>query len=102
MSVSDDKSIRCWDLSQEGKCVKTLGDAHEHFVSAIRWAPNVVKSQGAVGNGDSSGGQGASSMALVTKDDPGGGGGGGGPGKESIRCVIATASVDLHVRVFAS
>lgn len=102
LSVSDDKSIRCWDLSQEGKCVKTVGDAHEHFVSAIRWAPNVIKSQGAMVNGDGGFGQGASTTVGIgglMKDDPGGG---GGTGKESIRCVIATASVDLHVRVFAS
>ena len=87
LSVSDDKTIRCWDLSQEGKCVKTLDDAHGHFVSCIRWAPGVVKGP-VVTNGDISGGK---------KDDPG-----GGAVTETIRCVIATGNVDMNVRVFAS
>ncbi|CAG8958266.1 hypothetical protein HYFRA_00000621 [Hymenoscyphus fraxineus] len=43
LSVSDDKTLRCWDLSQEGKMVKTLDDSHGHFVSCIRWAPGVIK-----------------------------------------------------------
>ena len=88
LSVSDDKSMRCWDLSQEGKCVKTIDDVHSHFVSCIRWAPGVIKgpiaAEGAMLNGD----------AGKMKDDPG--------GKESIRCVIATGCVDMSVRVFAS
>ncbi len=87
LSVADDKTIRCWDLAQEGKCVKTLDDAHGHFVSCIRWAPGVIKGPAApVTNGD---------VGVKGKDDPGG-------IKETIRCVIATGSVDLHVRVFAS
>jgi platelet-activating factor acetylhydrolase IB subunit alpha len=86
LSVSDDKSIRCWDLSQEGKCVKVIGDAHQHFISSIRWAPD-VPAQPSV-NGDSTG-----AVNGARKDDPGGGG--------KTRCVIATASVDLNVRVFA-
>jgi platelet-activating factor acetylhydrolase IB subunit alpha len=88
LSVSDDKTLRCWDLSQEGKLVKTLDDAHGHFVTCIRWAPGVLKEappvngeNGAVTNG-------------IKKDDP--------TSKVSIRCVIATGSVDLNVRVFAS
>lgn len=88
LSVSDDKTLRCWDLSQEGKLVKTLDDAHGHFVTCIRWAPGVLKEappvngeNGVVTNG-------------VKKDDP--------ASKVSIRCVIATGSVDLNVRVFAS
>lgn len=42
-------------------------------------------------NGDSN----AAGAGVKGKDDPGG-------SKESIRCVIATGSVDLNVRVFAS
>jgi platelet-activating factor acetylhydrolase IB subunit alpha len=88
LSVSDDKTLRCWDLEQEGKLVKTLDDAHGHFVSCIRWAPGVMKdvpvtngTNGATPNG-------------VKKEDV--------AGKVNIRCVIATGSVDKAVRVFAS
>ena len=75
ISVSDDKTLRCWDLSQEGKLVKTLDDAHGHFVSCIRWAPGIVKD-----------------IPLVN----------GAAKKVDIQCVIATGSVDLIVRVFTS
>lgn len=85
ISVSDDKSIRCWDLSQDGRCVKTVGDAHGHFISSIRWAPAPVKEgEGqAKTNGTAVGGK------AVEKP-------------VSIRCVIATGSVDMSVRIFAS
>ncbi|EEQ85140.1 protein with putative role during mitosis [Blastomyces dermatitidis] len=102
LSVSDDKTIRCWDLSQEFKCVRVVTDAHA-FVTCIRWAPNIIKDAGGMGvNGDINGG---GSLALSgvngiipgsKKEDPGGG------AKLGIRCVIATGSVDLNVRVFAS
>ncbi|KAI9683871.1 MAG: protein with putative role during mitosis [Trizodia sp. TS-e1964] len=92
ISVSDDKTIRCWDLSQEGKCVKTVDDSHHHFVSCIRWAPSPLR-ESAVVNGDTNGP--LTNGTTGKKDDPGG-------GKVNIRCVIATGSVDLRVRVFAS
>ena len=89
LSVSDDKTIRCWDLAQEAKCVKTLADAHGHFVSCIRWAPSLVKDglSSAEPNG-------VATAAAVNgkRDDP----------KPTVRCVLATGSVDLNVRVFAS
>jgi platelet-activating factor acetylhydrolase IB subunit alpha len=87
LSVSDDKTLRCWDLSQEGKLVKTLDDAHGHFVSCIRWAPGIVK-EVPITNGTNGTPNG------VKKEDP--------AANVSIRCVIATGSVDLNVRVFAS
>jgi len=100
LSVSDDKTLRCWDLTQEGKCVRTVTDAHGHFVSCIRWAPNVIKDSGIVNGDTGANGTTASTTNGVTtggkKEDPGGG------GKIGIRCVIATGSVDLNVRVFAS
>lgn len=86
MSVADDKTMRCWDLSQEGKLVKTLDDAHGHFVSCIRWAPGVVKEVPVI--------NGTNGTPNGTKKDA--------PTPVSIRCVIATGSVDLNVRVFAS
>jgi platelet-activating factor acetylhydrolase IB subunit alpha len=88
LSVSEDKTIRCWDLSQECKCVKVVDGSHEHFVSSIRWAPDVPI--GPTSNGDSNG----LVNGIVKKEDSGGGGG-------KIRCVIATGSIDWNVRVFA-
>jgi platelet-activating factor acetylhydrolase IB subunit alpha len=87
LSVADDKTLRCWDLSQEGKLVKTLDETHGHFVSCIRWAPGVVKETPTTNgvNGTPNG---------KKKEDP--------AANVSIRCVIATGSVDLKVRVFAS
>jgi platelet-activating factor acetylhydrolase IB subunit alpha len=86
-SCGDDKTIRCWDLSQEGKCVKTVEDAHGHFVNAMRWAPGVVKEgAGAPAVNGEAGANG------IKKEEA----------KETIRCVIATACVDMSVRVFAS
>lgn len=86
LSVADDKTLRCWDLSQEGKLVKTIDDAHGHFVSCMRWAPGVVKDTPPA-NGVNGTPNGASK-----KDDP--------TSKVSIRCVIATGSVDKVVRDF--
>lgn len=86
LSVSDDKTLRCWDLSQECKCVKVIEDSHGHFISSIRWAPDIqtqTETNGAT-NGATTNGETAGSSAGA-----------------KIRCVIATASVDLNVRVFA-
>lgn len=87
LSVSEDKTLRCWDLSQEGKCVKVIADAHEHFITDIRWAPDMNVQTNGVANGDSN-----SAVPAVKQDDKAAG---------KIRCIIATASVDLNVRVFA-
>lgn len=89
MSVSDDKTIKCWDLAQEGKMVKNLDDSHGHFVSCIRWAPGVVKD---VPMPTTNGENGASTNGVKKEQAP----------SVGIRCVIATGSVDLNVRVFAS
>jgi platelet-activating factor acetylhydrolase IB subunit alpha len=86
LSVSDDKTLRCWDLSQEGKLVKTLDDAHGHFVSCIRWAPSAIKDL------PTTNGENGASTNGVKKEDT----------SKAIKCVIATGSVDLNVRVFAS
>jgi platelet-activating factor acetylhydrolase IB subunit alpha len=91
LSVSDDKTIRCWDLTQEGRCVKTVEDSHGHFVSCIRWAPNVIKEVPV--NGDTSNGALPNGVAKKKEEEA---------AKGSIRCVIATGSVDYNVRIFAS
>ena len=43
LSVADDKTLRCWDLSQGGRCVKVIGDPHERFITSLRWAPSIVR-----------------------------------------------------------
>ena len=91
ISAGDDKTLRCWDLTQEGKCVKTLDDSHGHFVSSLRWAPSIYKdviTNGAQTNGVQVNGSGKKETDPVDKG--------------TIRCVLATGSVDLNVRVFAS
>lgn len=92
LSVSDDKTIRCWDLTQECKCVKTLDDAHGHFISSMRWAPSLYKDAA-----PTAAGAGAQTNGVNTngtrKDNA---------TTETIRTVIATASVDLCVRIFAN
>lgn len=83
LSVSDDKTLRCWDLGEGGKCVKVLQDIHEQFVTCLRWAPEPVKT---VANGDSPGSR------KNTKAET---------SNSQIRCVIATGSMDSSVKVFA-
>ncbi|KAK3301683.1 LIS-1 2 [Chaetomium strumarium] len=77
LSVADDKTLRCWDLSQDGRCVKVLADAHGQFITCVRWAPPVVKKEGEQQAGEDS-------------------------GEVQIRRVIATGSVDKAVRIFAN
>ena len=91
VSVSDDKSIRCWDLSQEGKCVKVLGDVHDHFVTCIKWAPEITKApvaDAAAAAGSNGQAAGTPSTAAAEQD-------------VQIRCVIVTGSVDMALKVFA-
>ncbi|KAL3417806.1 nuclear distribution protein pac-1a [Phlyctema vagabunda] len=89
LSVSDDKTLRCWDLSQEGRLAKTLDGAHGHFISCIRWAPGVTNATPT----ENGAGDGGTPSGTAKKDDA---------GKVKIRCAIATGSVDLNVRVFIS
>jgi len=92
LSVADDYTLRCWDLTQDGRCVKTISDAHGHFVQCIRWAPSVVK-EPSVPNGDAQGDANGTPKKNAAPGviDP-----------SQIRCVIATGSVDLNVRIFAN
>ncbi|KAK3046734.1 Lissencephaly-1 [Extremus antarcticus] len=89
LSCSDDKTIRCWDLSQEGKCVRVI-EAADHFVSCLRWAPSIYKEAVA----DSGGGLANGTLTNGAKKDEG--------VKEQIRCLVACGSVDLNVRVFSA
>jgi len=96
LSCSDDKTIRCWDLAQEGKCVRVV-EAADHFVSCLRWAPSIWKDANDAGGGGGGGGGSGANGVLVngtSKDD--------GASKEQIRCLIACGSVDLNVRVYSA
>jgi platelet-activating factor acetylhydrolase IB subunit alpha len=42
ISVGDDGTMRCWDLEQEGRLVKTM-ENHDAFVTCIRWMPSAVE-----------------------------------------------------------
>lgn len=48
LSASDDKSIKVWDLEHDGRCCRTIEDAHGHFISCLRWglSTSQVKDQG--------------------------------------------------------
>lgn len=87
LSASDDKTIRCWDLAQDGKCVRTI-EAADHFISCMRWAPSAYKEVApdpeALTNGTATNG--------IKKDAP----------QEQIKCLIACGSVDLNVRIFSA
>lgn len=39
LSAGDDKTIRCFDFQKQGKCVKTIENAHSLFVTSIDWNP---------------------------------------------------------------
>jgi platelet-activating factor acetylhydrolase IB subunit alpha len=45
ISVSDDRSIKVWDLKQM-KAIKTINDAHAHFVSSLDFHKNVMATGG--------------------------------------------------------
>lgn len=95
LSVSDDKTLRCWDLSQEGKCVKTLRDTHEGFITCLKWVPGIVKDI----HTDPAGGWGG--KTLNGMEMPKSKVGGENAPDVQIRCVIATGSVDQRVLIFA-
>jgi platelet-activating factor acetylhydrolase IB subunit alpha len=89
LSVSDDKTIRCWDLSQDGKCVKEVSDVHDHFITCMRWAPGIIKEVPTV-NGGASGQNGENNGPQKAATDV------------QIRCIIATGSVDKSLKIFAN
>ncbi|KAK4033618.1 LIS-1 2 [Parachaetomium inaequale] len=83
LSVADDKTLRCWDLSQDGQCVKVLADAHGQFITCLRWAPEIVKKAA------EQGGERTRAMEKTAASEV------------QIRCLVATGSVDKVVRIFA-
>ncbi|KAJ1325945.1 platelet-activating factor acetylhydrolase IB subunit alpha [Microdochium nivale] len=94
VSVADDKSIRCWDLSQEGKCVKTLSDAHEHFITCIRWAPLKESTSAAAASTAPANGENGSTPSKPAAA--------GSTAEAQTPCVLVTGSVDMVLKVFAN
>ncbi|KAI9704487.1 MAG: protein with putative role during mitosis [Bogoriella megaspora] len=92
LSVSDDRSLRCWDLTQEAKCVKILNEAHERFITCLRWAPVIINEAPAVHDGETEG----QNSTLKTEGTE------ANTSKMQIRCVIATGGVDSKLRIFAN
>ncbi|KAJ5087257.1 WD domain-containing protein [Penicillium angulare] len=92
LSVSDDKTLRCWDLSQHGKCVKIIRDIHNGFITCLRWAPGVVKNleNSCVSHQWSDSPERHKSEALE-RDNP----------EVQPRCVLATGGADHKIQVFA-
>ncbi|KAI9158572.1 Nuclear distribution protein PAC1 [Paramyrothecium foliicola] len=96
LSVADDKTLRCWDLSQDAKCVKVVSDTHDHFITCLRWAPAIIKDASAVnGSGTKPGGEGIEGTPKKAVA-------GAEASNVQIRCVIATGSVDKTLRIFAN
>lgn len=79
--MADDKTLRCWDLSQDDKCVKELPNLHDHFISCLGWAPVIVKDK----DKPPANGEARESLPEV-----------------QIRCVMATRSVDMTLKIFAT
>ncbi|KAK3936495.1 nuclear distribution protein pac-1a [Diplogelasinospora grovesii] len=108
LSVSDDKTLRCWDLSQDGRCVKVIGDPHDCFISSLRWAPSIVRNVATVEPiTDSSAPEGlqdgGSNTNKTTTDGLTTAGTAGLKSQSvQIRCVIATGGVDSKLRIFSS
>jgi platelet-activating factor acetylhydrolase IB subunit alpha len=97
LSVSDDKTLRCWDLSQDGRCVKVLKDSHERFITCLKWVPGINQDL-STGHGGSVDGQ--SRRADGTPN--GKSTGGANTVTPQIRRLIATGGVDCKLRIFAS
>lgn len=75
LSVSDDKTLRCWDLSQQGKCVKTISD--DNFITCLKWAPSIRKD-----------------VHKIPADEE-------GRLNMQIRCLVATGNANKQVNIFA-
>lgn len=108
LSASDDKTVRCWDLSQEGRCVKIVGEPHERFVTALRWAPSIVRSVEHLESVPSAAATPERSHdgQLGNTRTTGDSSTNGSPGNQSqnvqIRCVVATGGVDCKLRIFTT
>jgi len=85
LSASDDKSVKVWDLAT-GRCTRTL-DAHSHFVTNIAWGRARVDT-GTAPAPDGAGANGSAGGAVAAAAE------------KRVVNVIATASVDLTVKIW--
>jgi platelet-activating factor acetylhydrolase IB subunit alpha len=83
LSVADDKTLRCWDLSQDGKCVQVVESVHEHFITCLKWAPANTRAVSEHGENNRTPGKGTKASSDV-----------------QFRCMIVTGSVDMTLKVF--
>lgn len=92
LSVSDDKTLRVWDLGAGGgRCSKTI-DAHGHFVTSIAWARAKAGGEAAEPRPDSGPSGGAPSKINGT---PGGAEAAG----KTVNAVVTTC-VDMTIKVW--
>ncbi len=79
LSVSDDKTMRIWDL-KSGRCTKTI-DAHQHFCTSVAWGKAKIE-------------------ASVPPAQDGAAEANGKVAEARTVNVVATSSVDLTVKVW--
>lgn len=82
-SVAEDKTLRIWDLSQNGQCISVLPGVHGGFITCLRWAPSAKNMR--VQNED-----GQQTVASQGKS-----------AHAQFRCAIATGSMDKTLKVFS-
>ena len=102
LSAADDKTLRCWDLSQDGRCVKVIGEPHERFITSLRWAPSIVRNVEHTESVTSGITPEVSQDREVTSGTSTSGRVGGKPQDVQIRCVVATGGVDCKLRIFTN
>ncbi len=117
LSCSDDKSIKCWDLNQGGRCIRTIDDAHERFITCIKWVnlkPSTTNSNSTnekLLNGIQSNGNGNSNNNIngVLKNGNNNNNNNKINNNENdlnddeirrIQCVVATGSVDSTIKIW--
>ncbi|GAC75252.1 WD40 repeat-containing protein [Moesziomyces antarcticus T-34] len=84
LSVSDDKTMRIWDL-KTGRCAKTI-DAHAHFCTSIAWGKAKIEAP----------------IPPAQDTDAAAGANGSNAVKQEPRTVnvVATSSVDLTIKIW--
>ena len=90
LSVSDDKTVRAWDL-KTGRCTKTI-DAHGHFITSVAWGKAKIEAQIPPAQDGAS---------AVIGAGAGGSNGQLKAGEPRTVNVVATTSVDLTVKIWA-